>query len=80
VGAERACLGTYNPLPKSLHNCDRRNYTSGGAEVERRSGPSWAAVEASVGSSQHNRANAAQAEKCAHSISQAGRGVGLRST
>ena len=37
-GAGRACLGTYNPLPKALHGCDRRKNTAGGAEVWRRDG------------------------------------------
>lgn len=32
----RECLGTYNPLPKAFHVCDRRKCTSGGAEVWRR--------------------------------------------
>jgi hypothetical protein len=31
-------LGTYNPLPKALHGCDRRNFTSGGADVWRGNG------------------------------------------
>lgn len=36
----RGRRGTYNPLPKALHDCDRRKCTSGGAEVLRRC---WAA-------------------------------------
>jgi hypothetical protein len=69
------CLGTYNPLPKALHGCDRRGCTSGGAEVWRRDGVQigGAALETSLVKSQVDSANATRTEEGAAGSDRHGR-------